>query len=703
MIPHRLPAFLSAPALLTLAAGLLVTMLLFSWADRLEHGIAGGNAAWLVLMTGAFISCMAAAWVQMLTMRTKKRLQQLIDAHAADIQQVNERRKEDIAARQHAEAQLAFERHHDGITGLANQELLRDCLRQSIAYADRYRHPLWIVFIDLDRFKFVNDILNRQAGDAALKTVAERLRASVRASDTVARLGGDEFVLLLPERDNESLAEALPQRIMAAVAQPVSLEGREFAFSCSVGIAIYPGDGADPDTLIKHAGIAMYRAQELGQHRFQFYSPAMNQRAQERARIAAGLRRAIEQEEFLLHYQPQVDLHTGRIVGMEALVRWQHPEFGLLGPERFIGMAEEMDLIGPIGEWVLRTACRQNQAWQAAGLGQLRLAVNLSARQFYQRDLAASIAAILGESGLAPHDLELELTESTMMEDVDRAIAILHDLKTIGIHLSIDDFGTGYSSLSYLKRFPIDILKIDQSFVRDITTDPDDAMIVTSIASLARSLRLEVVAEGVETAAQLAFLRKHGCDRMQGFHFSRPLPGDAFAQLVHENRCLPPANENDAPARQTLLIVDDDIHIAASLHRLLHREDYAIVTAQRASEAFEAMALHQAQVILCDQRMPGMSGIEFLDKVKDLYPDTVRIMLTGHADLPSVIEAVNRGRIYRFFTKPWDERVLRDAIRDAFHHYWLQYAAGKIPQPMAEAGADVSAWRAPQRSCREDA
>jgi len=651
---------------------------------------AGGSLSLLVLILGTFFTVLIAVVLQRTSRRTA-RIKRFALAQRAELAQTQKILQADIVARRRFEADLAFRTTHDGVTGLANADLLRDSVRQAMADVDRNLHPIWIVFIDLDRFKFVNDILSHAAGDAALKGIADRLLSTVRGSDTVARIGGDEFVLLLRERDDETQMEVVVQRIMDAVARPVTIEGREFSFSCSAGVAIYPGDGADPDTLIKHAGIAMYRAKELGHHRFQFYSPAMNQRTMERARIAADLCRALERDEFILYYQPQVDLHCGRIVGVEALIRWQHPELGLLGPERFIGLAEEMDLIAPIGAWVLRTACRQNHSWQDAGLGHLSVAVNLSARQFYQRDLAASVAAILADTGLAPGNLELELTESMMMEDVDEAVAILHRLKAIGVRMSIDDFGTGYSSLSYLKRFPIDILKIDQSFVRDITTDPDDAMIVISIASLARSLRLEVVAEGVETAAQLAFLRRHGCDRMQGFHFSRPLPADAIVQLLRDDRKLAPMPEIGALPRQTLLIIDDELNVGAALHRSLHREDYAIVTAQRAVDAFEVLALHDVQVILCDQSMPGMSGVEFFDKVKELYPDTVRMMLTGHAELPCVVDAVNRGEIYRFFTKPWDERILRDAIRDAFRHYWLRRRTRTALQLDAEAGVDMAA------------
>jgi diguanylate cyclase (GGDEF)-like protein/PAS domain S-box-containing protein len=444
----------------------------------------------------------------------------------------------DITATKRYESELEFQTNRDALTGLANRNLLRDRLSQAISYAYRYNHPIWVLFVDLDRFKFVNDTLGHQAGDGLLKAVAARLQAAVRETDTVARLGSDEFVLILPERTDAGLSTGIVQRIMDAVAQPLTIEGHEFFISSSVGVAVYPADGEIPEDLLKHADIAMYRAKETGRNNFQFYTPAMNERALERLRLEGDLRNALEREEFVLYYQPQVDLHTHEIVGVEALIRWQHPELGMVPPARFIALAEETGLIVPIGAWVIRTACRQNKAWQLAGLGHLRVAVNLSARQFAQHDLVESIAQALSEAGLAPEYLEIELTESLVMADVDRAICILRELKALGVKLSIDDFGTGYSSLSYLKRFPIDVLKIDRSFVNDITIDPDDAAIVVSIISLAHSLRLQVIAEGVETEPQLAYLRQHGCDQMQGYFFSRPVAADLFAQMRRDGKRL---------------------------------------------------------------------------------------------------------------------------------------------------------------------
>jgi EAL domain-containing protein (putative c-di-GMP-specific phosphodiesterase class I) len=345
--------------------------------------------------------------------------------------------------------------------------------------------------------------------------------------------------VILTDHEDQSLSVDIVQRLMDSVAQPVMLGSKEFFVTCSIGVAVYPTDGAPADSLIEHADIAMYRAKKLGRNNFQFYTPAMNEEAMERVRIESALRNALERNEFVLHYQPQVDLASGQIVGMEALIRWQHPEMGMVAPSRFIGVAEETGLIVQIGAWVMREACLQNRAWQQDGLGKLRVAVNLSARQFGAASLIEEIRNVLAETALPADCLEIELTESLFMSDVTLAVDLLHAMKSLGVNLSIDDFGTGYSSLSYLSRFPIDVLKIDRSFVAEITRDSNDAAIVASIIALAHNLKLAVIAEGVETEDQLDYLRRHGCDEMQGYYFSRPLPAAEFEQLVRQHRRLP--------------------------------------------------------------------------------------------------------------------------------------------------------------------
>ena len=438
----------------------------------------------------------------------------------------------DISAIMRYKAELEYQARHDALTGLANRNLLTERLERAISSARHSGTELWVVFVDLDRFKFVNDTLGHEAGDTLLKMLAERLKLAVREADTVARMGGDEFVLVLPEGTSRDAGMAVIKAIMDAIATPMMIQSHEFYLTCSVGIAAYPSDGGTADVLTKHADIAMYRAKELGRNTYQFYTASMSERTRERLEIEADLRHALERDQFELHYQPQVDLDSGAVVGMEALLRWRHPQYGMIAPVRFISLAEEMGLIVPIGAWVLRTACLQTHAWHEAGPHRLRVAVNLSPRQFTQKGLAQSIAAVLYESGLDARYLELELTESMVMTDVDNAITILRDLKHLGVQIAIDDFGTGYSSLSYLRRFPIDVLKIDQSFVRDITLEEDGAAVVRTIISLSHSLRLKVIAEGVETPEQLDYLRKHGCDEAQGYLYSRPLPAAQFAQLL---------------------------------------------------------------------------------------------------------------------------------------------------------------------------
>jgi len=454
----------------------------------------------------------------------------------------------DITERKQAEQRVHHVAQHDALTGLPNRSLLQDRLSQAVAYANRTALPVWVMLIDLDRFKFVNDSMGHKAGDVLLMTIAARLRSALRDTDTVARLSGDEFVVILSEHPDQKLSPDIVQRVMDSVARPVMLGSHEFFVTCSVGVAVYPLHDAPADSLIEHADIAMYRAKKLGRNNFQFYTPVMNEEALERVKIESALRNALERREFVLHYQPQVHLGSGEIVGMEALIRWRHPELGMVAPNRFIGVAEETGLIVEIGAWVMRTACAQNMAWHQAGLGNLRVAVNLSARQFGDIDLVPSLEAVLADTGLAPALLEIELTESLFMSDITPAVETLHRIKALGVNLSIDDFGTGYSSLSYLSRFPIDVLKIDRSFVSDIGKDANDAAIVASIIALAHNLKLAVIAEGVETIEQLDYLRRQGCDEMQGYYFSRPLPAEEFEQLLRQGRSLPPAETTDADA-----------------------------------------------------------------------------------------------------------------------------------------------------------
>jgi diguanylate cyclase (GGDEF)-like protein len=437
-----------------------------------------------------------------------------------------------------AEKRIRHLAYNDVLTSLPNRTLFFELLGKSIEQAGADGRQVGVLFMDLDRFKYVNDNLGHHVGDRLLQAVAKRVRAAVRGDDTVARLGGDEFTVVLNELDNPAAAATAAHHIVRTLSAPFPIDGHDIFVTASVGIAMYPHDGGDVATLVKHADSAMYRAKRTNSG-FQFYEASMEHSISEHVRLESDLRRALEQQHQLeVHYQPQACLVSGKIIGMEALVRWRHPTRGMISPVDFVPLAEETGLINPLGDWVLRTACAQLQQFIRAGLPPLRVAVNLSVRQLLQKDFAASVEAVLADTGLAPDLLELEITESTLMENAQDTLAALHRLHSLGVRLSIDDFGTGYSSLSYLKRFPVDIIKIDRSFVRDVPQDADDAAIVTAIIALAHSLRLEVVAEGVETVAQLDFLRGRQCDLMQGYHLSPAVPAEQFAALVRQHEAV---------------------------------------------------------------------------------------------------------------------------------------------------------------------
>jgi diguanylate cyclase (GGDEF)-like protein/PAS domain S-box-containing protein len=457
----------------------------------------------------------------------------------------------DITRRKDAEEQIRRLAYYDTLTGLPNRLLFTEQLHKAIANAERHGQQVAIMFVDLDHFKRVNDTLGHVAGDELLRVVSARLAASIRTLDSVsrgsgdnacnsiARLGGDEFIVMLSELHGASDASAVARRLVAALSEPVTVQCTELYVGASIGIAMYPYDGADIDTLLMNADTAMYRAKEAGRGGVQFYDRSMNARALERLVMEAMLRRALDRNEFVLHYQPRVDLASGRIVGAEALIRWQHPERGLVAPKEFISLAEETSLVIPIGEWAIAQACRQSAEWRAAGLSPGPVAVNLAATHLREQALPGHVARVLKEHGLPPASLEIEVTESILMADPELSVETARRLSEHGVGLSIDDFGTGYSSLSYLKRLPVTALKIDQSFVRDIATDPDDAAIITAIIAMAHTLQLKVVAEGVETEAQRSFLRVNGCDEFQGYLVSRGVGAAEFAGLLEAQTMRP--------------------------------------------------------------------------------------------------------------------------------------------------------------------
>ena len=431
-----------------------------------------------------------------------------------------------------ATSQVEHLAYYDTLTGLPNRSLFGDRLAVALTHAARHHYKLAVLFLDVDRFKQINDSLGHTMGDRLLRTVASRIRAAVREEDTVSRFGGDEFTILIHIIGKIEDAGKIAQKILDSLKAPIIIDEREFVVTSSVGVSIYPIDGTDGETLIRNADTAMYRSKELGGNTNQFYAASMNRKAVEALEVENGLRRALTQDEFVLYYQPLVDVATGTVFGLEALIRWNHPQLGLLRPDRFIPAAEESGLIIPIGRWVLREACRQANEWHRRG-HKVVVAVNLSGRQFQDPDLIRQIRDALDAANLRPEYLELEITEGYAMQDVEKAIQTLRQLKALGVRIAIDDFGTGYSCLSYLKQFPIDTLKLDGSFVRDLAA-PEDAQIALGVIALAHSLKLKVIAEGVETIGQMAFLREHACDRLQGYLFSRPMPAANFERFINQ-------------------------------------------------------------------------------------------------------------------------------------------------------------------------
>lgn len=470
--------------------------------------------------------------------------ERIVRRQVETLEQVITARTEGLEA---ANKQLRHLATHDTLTGLPNRVLMDDRLSQAIAHADRHGESFAVLWLDLDRFKLVNDSLGHRAGDELLKEVAQRLKGVVRSIDTVARLGGDEFVLIVSPDRQRDVAQQLAGRLIEVMEAPVRVAGVEIHTSPSIGIAFYPNDGATIETLLAHADAAMYCAKQRGRNNFQCFTPGMNTATQEKVKLESDLHTALERKQFELHYQPKVNISTGAVHGAEALLRWRHPVRGLIPPGEFIPIAEDCGLIGTIGAWVVREACRQARAWQLQGLPPLRVAVNLSPSQFRQGDIGSIIRDALDQAGLEARFLEVELTESAVMSDPEESISILEKLSEMGVLVSVDDFGTGYSSMSYLRRFPIDKLKVDRSFISEVMSRPEDASIVRAIVSLAHSLKLKVVAEGVESMEQLEFLKTLGCDQYQGYHYSPALPASQFEELIAAKRHEDPKlSESDA-------------------------------------------------------------------------------------------------------------------------------------------------------------
>lgn len=561
-----------------------------------------------------------------------------------------------------------FLSQHDALTGLPNRSLLRDRLQQAIDTAEPQGLQVALLLLNIDRLQRVNETFGHDAGDALLKELASRLLSLLAPGDTLARLGSDEFVMVLTRFTSSDDIMIVAQQLIEEIARPFQMPDAELSVTSSLGIAVYPGDGIDPVALLKHADTALSLVKDEGCNGIRFFTAEMNSRALRRMALENHLRHAIERNELVLHYQPQVAMGDGSICGLEALIRWRSPELGLVSPADFIPLAEDTGLILPIGEWAMRKACLQNKAWQDAGLPPVRVAVNVSAHQITGGSLASMVQNVLEETGLDPRYLEVELTESVLISETELTLKQIALLRQMGVSISLDDFGTGYSSLGYLSRFTLDRLKIDQGFISNITTEPRSAAIAKAAIALAQSLGMTVIAEGVETEGQLGALRRLGCDEIQGFLFSRPVPPDELAILLGKDNSLVIDGISPEPAR-TLLLLDDEANVLSALMRVLRRDGYKILAAHTSAEAFELLATNAVQLVISDQRMPDMSGTEFLARVSELYPDTVRMVLSGYSDLQTVTDSVNRGALYKFLSKPWDDNSLRETVREAFRKF----------------------------------
>ena len=582
----------------------------------------------------------------------------------------------DITEQKRLESEREFLATHDSVTGLlkyAGSEARIDLLLQR---ARDSGHRLVLLYVDLDGFYSINDSMGFAAGDAALKMVAERLCVLAGSTD-VFRTSADEFLVVLCDVAADANLLELASDYCERIADPlvISLTATLY-LTASIGVSAFPEFGQSVLELTRQSELATNRAKRSGRNSAMVFSDQLRAALDDRLLLGGRLRAALAQGEFVLHYQPQVNAHDGAISGLEALVRWDSPEFGLLPPARFIPVAEDNGMILQLGDWVMRTACQQLRLWTDQGFSGFVVSVNVSATQIQRPSFVQDVGSILLETGIVPAMLELELTESGLMGNAERAVTQMRELKALGVRLAIDDFGMGYSSLSYLQRFPLDKLKIDQVFVANIVQDGHDAVLVRAIIAMGQHLGLRVVAEGVETAAQYGYLRSNHCDELQGYFIARPLPASEIPELLKRRFLV--ASSSIESSERTLLVLDDEDNIRRSLIRLLRRDGYRILDVSNARDAFELLATNRVQVILSDQRMPGMSGTEFLSEVKAMYPDTMRMVLSGFTDLASVTGAVNRGAIYKFLTKPWDDDALRADVLEAFRHHERSRAVSAV-------------------------
>ncbi|WP_291991493.1 EAL domain-containing protein [Candidatus Accumulibacter sp. ACC003] len=574
---------------------------------------------------------------------------------------------EDASRQREVEKRLQALSTTDMLTGLRNRSGFLADLTRLTQQATAAKTGVAVVHLNIDDFSSVNRLLAHEDADRVLVDIGRRLDATVRDADVVARLGNDDFALVLsaPGFKLTEHCEDVSERLLAALRAPFVVGAQTIELTTSLGIACFPGDGLDAGELLARATSATRAGKrDGGDTAVRFDQAAISDDA-DRRELLGDLRHAVDRQQLRLHYQPQLSLQTGVPTGLEALLRWQHPDKGLIAPGRFIPWAEESGLIISISEWVFGEACRQMREWLDTGLPPIKVAVNLSARHFRFPKLYATVGDALTRYRIDPRTLEVEITEGTMMHDVAIATRTCERLKEMGVRLSLDDFGTGYSSLAYLSRLPIDVVKIDQSFIRDVTSNPTNAAIAQATIAMSHKLGKIVLAEGVETEEQMLYLRRNDCDEMQGYWFSRPLPADEVAALRRSGKCLT-FGAGSAASQPTVLLVDDEPSILSALRRLLRREGYRVLVADSGAAAFVVLARESVEVIVSDQRMPQMSGTELLERVKKMYPRTVRLVLSGYSEITAVTDAINKGSIHRYLSKPWDDEVLKSEIREAF-------------------------------------
>lgn len=597
---------------------------------------------------------------------------------------------QDITAQREAEQRIQELASQDEVTGLPNRAHLLDQMDAAMHAARWSEGRVALMAIEIPQIASVKSSMGFGAGDTLAMGIAARLREVCGDHIAVGQIGDAEFGLVF-EGDaagNDDAMRVQTKAILEGLSVPVRLGATDVFPLGLAGVAVFPRDADNAATLLEAAQAARLDATPADS--VAFFRPEVNQRAVRLMRIEGALRQAIGSDEFELHYQPQVDLSSGAIVGAEALLRWTSHELGQVSPAEFIPVAERSGLIGAISEWVLRTACAAVAGWQRQGCPRVRVGVNLSPAELQRPDLAAQIQRVLVGAGVDPACLSIELTEGTVMADIEHAAQALRELKMLGVEIALDDFGTGFSSLNYLCRLPIDVVKVDRSFVHDVTAPVEEVSVTRAIINMAHGLKMKVLAEGVETEGQLSLLASNGCDAIQGFWFSRPVPAADFEAMLASGKCLPEPFLTQGRKTRTLLLVDDEDNIVSSLRRLLRRDGYKIITASGGEEGLRRLAEHEVDVIVSDQRMPGMTGVEFLHRAKALYPNTVRMVLSGYTELQSIIDAVNEGAIYKFLTKPWDDERLRGHVAEAFRQKELADENRRLAQQVETANADLA-------------